>query len=580
MAETSTPEQIAYDQELARIKTLTGEDKERAQNALAKKYPNGRPTGTIVTPTPVTATSQAAADAYDAEYAALQAMPEGRAKIDAFEAFRKKYPNGRPSTGASPFGSTTSTSVSGDGDLEKTLGIAPILLTDASKYKDALNSVKALYENKNFVAAKAAIEKFYLDNKLTVQGLQRYTLSLKNTDAYKEALREWLVPIRAGLATGNFELTDKELEDYFLRGTSNTIIFEDAYKKSVGTGLGPERTILNTLSQIAERNGFNLQRDFANNLAKWQEDLRLGKPAEIIYQQIRDAAAAKQTNPFIQKLLNEGNNLRDIYAPYINAMASTFRISADQIKLDDPLLAGVITDKGGISLGQFESSLYSDSRYNSALGTARIGDYKQVITDWIVQQGFELDDAAITRITNQAISLGLAPSSPQIKNLVDAEYTYTPGSTLGGLSGKRLSSLRQTAAANGLNLEKDFGPQLDNWLTRMSKGEDIETFNSMIRGAAKIGLPEEIGKMIDQGMNLDTIMNPYRNARASILEINPDSIPLNELVQMAITDKGFVPVYKFKQNQRKDPLWQNTDNARQEASSVAYNVLRDFGFVG
>jgi hypothetical protein len=114
----------------------------------------------------------------------------------------------------------------------------------------------------------------------------------------------------------------------------------------------------------------------------------------------------------------------------------------------------------------------------------------------------------------------------------------------------------------------------------MSKGEDIETFNSMIRGAAKIGLPEEIGKMIDQGMNLDTIMNPYRNARASILEINPDSIPLNELVQMAITDKGFVPVYKFKQNQRKDPLWQNTDNARQEASSVAYNVLRDFGFVG
>lgn len=527
MAETSTPEQIAYDKELARIKTLTGGDKERAQNALAKKYPNGR-----------------------------------------------------PSTGATPFGSTTSTSVSGDGDLEATLGIAPILLTDASKYKSALNSIKALYENKNFVAAKAALEKFYLDNKLTGQGLQRYTLSLKNTDAYKEALREWLVPIRAGLATGNFELTDKELEDYFLRGTSNTIIYEDAYKKSVGTGLGPERTILNTLSQIAERNGFNLQRDFANNLAKWQEDIRLGKPAEIIYQQIRDAAAAKQTNPFIQKLLNEGNNLRDIYAPYINAMASTFRISADQIQLDDPLLAGVITDKGGISLGQFESKLYSDSRYNSALGTARIGDYKQVITDWIVQQGFELDDAAITRITNQAISLGLAPSSPQIKNLVDAEYTYTPGSTLGGLSGKRLSNLRQTAAANGLNLEKDFGPQLDNWLTRMSKGEDIETFNSMIRNAVKITLPKEIGALMDQGMNLDTILNPYKNTYAATLEISPDSISLNDVLQKAITKDGFESIYKFKQELRKDPRWQNTDNARQEASSVAYNVLRDFGFVG
>jgi hypothetical protein len=49
---------------------------------------------------------------------------------------------------------------------------------------------------------------------------------------------------------------------------------------------------------------------------------------------------------------------------------------------------------------------------------------------------------------------------------------------------------------------------------------------------------------------------------------------------MAITDEGFVPVSKFKKKQRKDPLWQDTDNARQEASSVAYNVLRDFGFVG
>jgi len=527
MAETSTPEQIAYDQELARIKTLDPKDRDKARDALSVKYPNGR-----------------------------------------------------PSTGTTSLGSTTSTSVSGDGDLEATIGIAPILLTDASKYKDGLLKIKKLYDAKNFAGAKAELEKFFLSNKLTVNGLDRYTLSLKNTDAYKEALREWSIPLRKELARNNLELTDKELEDYFLQGTSNTIIYEDAYKKIQGTGVGPEKGTLTALGVIAQKNGFNLQKDFADKLPKWTEDIRLGKSPEIIYQEIRDAAAAKETNPYVQKLLKEGNNLRDVYAPYISAIASTFRVSADQIQLDDPLLVGVFTDKGGISLGEFEPKLYADSRYNTALGTTRIGDYKQAITDLIVQQGFELDDAAITRITNQAIALGLTASSPQIKNLIDAEYTYKPGSTLGGLSGKRLSVLRQTAAANGFNLEKDFGPQLDNWLTRMSKGEDVETFNSIIRNAAKIGLPEEIGKMIDQGMNLDTIMNPYRNARASILEINPDSIPLNELVQMAITDKGFVPVYKFKQNQRKDPLWPNTDNARQEASTVAYNVLRDFGMVG
>jgi hypothetical protein len=475
---------------------------------------------------------------------------------------------------------TTPTPTATDSALESSLGIAPILLTDASKYKDALLKIKKLYEAKNFVDAKAELEKFFLGNKLTVDGLNRYTLSLKNTDAYKEALREWSIPLRKELARNNLELTDKELEDYFLKGTSSTLIFEDAYKKIQGTGVGPEKAPLTALGMIAQKNGFNLQRDFPDKISKWTEDIRLGKSPEIIYQEIRDAAAAKETNPYIQRLLKEGNNLRDVYAPYINAMAQTFRISPDQIQLDDPLLVGVFTDKGGVSLGEFEPKLYSDSRYNTALGTARIGDYKQAITDWIVQQGFSLDDAAITRITNQAIALGLTASSPQIKNLVDAEYTYAPGSTLGGLSGRRLQVLRQTAVANGFDLEKDFAGQLDNWLTRMSKGEDIETFNSIIRNAAKIGLPEEIGKMLDQGMNLETIMTPYRNARASILEENPDSIPLNELVQSAITDNGFVPVFKFKINQRKNPKWKDTDNARQEASTVAYNILRDFGFVG
>lgn len=467
-----------------------------------------------------------------------------------------------------------------DTGMESTLGIAPILLTDISKYKDGLLKIKKLYEAKDFAGAKAELEKFFLSNKLTVSGLDRYTLSLKNTDAYKDALREWSTPLRKDLARNNLDLTDKELEDYFLKGTSNTIILEDAYKKIQGTGVGPEKGTLTALGMIAQKNGFNLQRDFPDKISKWTEDIRLGKSAEVIYQEIRDAAAAKETNPYIQRLLKEGNNLRDVYAPYINAMAQTFRISPDQIQLDDPLLVGVFTDKGGVSLGEFEPKLYSDSRYNTALGAGRIGDYKQAITDWIVQQGFSLDDAAITRITNQAIALGLTASSPQIKNLVDAEYTYAPGSTLGGLSGRRLQALRQTAVANGFDLEKDFAGQLDNWLTRMSKGEDIETFNSVIRNAAKIGLPEEIGKMLDQGMNLETIMTPYRNARASILEVNPDSIPLSELVQSAITDKGFLPVFKFKINQRKDPKWQDTENARQEASTVAYNILRDFGMVG
>jgi len=39
-------------------------------------------------------------------------------------------------------------------------------------------------------------------------------------------------------------------------------------------------------------------------------------------------------------------------------------------------------------------------------------------------------------------------------------------------------------------------------------------------------------------------------------------------------------VYDFKRAIRKDTRWQYTDNAREEVSNIALNVLRDFGFQG
>ena len=51
MAETRTPEQVAYDDELARIQTLRSGSLERikAKETFDAKYPNGRPTGTLST---------------------------------------------------------------------------------------------------------------------------------------------------------------------------------------------------------------------------------------------------------------------------------------------------------------------------------------------------------------------------------------------------------------------------------------------------------------------------------------------------------------------------------------------------
>ena len=48
----------------------------------------------------------------------------------------------------------------------------------------------------------------------------------------------------------------------------------------------------------------------------------------------------------------------------------------------------------------------------------------------------------------------------------------------------------------------------------------------------------------------------------------------------AISDKGETNLYDFQRMLRKDSRWQYTQNARQEASDITLNVLRDFGFQG
>jgi len=150
-----------------------------------------------------------------------------------------------------------------------------------------------------------------------------------------------------------------------------------------------------------------------------------------------------------------------------------------------------------------------------------------------------------------------------------------------GLRDVGKADLMKTAVANGLDLEKTFASQLPNWTKRIENGEDPEIFKQLIRQTAKIGLPDKINKLLDQGLDLDAVYAPYRNTMASLLEVNPDSISLSDpLLRSAIQGDKEMPIYDFQRQIRKDNRWQYTNNARGEAADVAKTVLRDFGFMG
>lgn len=170
-------------------------------------------------------------------------------------------------------------------------------------------------------------------------------------------------------------------------------------------------------------------------------------------------------------------------------------------------------------------------------------------------------------------------------NIINRELaaliSYKPGMQLGGAVGGDLTTLRATARANGFNLDTSFGSSINDWLQRLAKGESIETFKNTIRGAAKLGLPDKVANLLDQGLDLKDIYAPYRNVMASVLEVAPDSISLDDkTLRTAIGPEKEMSLYDFQRTLRKDPRWQYTDNARAESSDSVLKVLKDFGFQG
>lgn len=216
-------------------------------------------------------------------------------------------------------------------------------------------------------------------------------------------------------------------------------------------------------------------------------------------------------------------------------------------------------------------SLSKKEVYKERLNSWKIGIKKQLAALDVVVDDAKLEDYYLRGIDAETI----------IDEAISGISRKGGAEPLGGLPGNALDTLRATARANGFNLEKDFGNQVDGWLQRIARGEDVDKFNRLIRSQAKLGLPEKIGTLLDEGLDLANIYAPYRNTMAALLELTPDSIDLDDpVLRSAYGQDKEMSIFDFKRAVRKDPRWQYTDNAREEVASTALGILRDFGFQG
>jgi hypothetical protein len=154
-----------------------------------------------------------------------------------------------------------------------------------------------------------------------------------------------------------------------------------------------------------------------------------------------------------------------------------------------------------------------------------------------------------------------------------------------------VQSILTTAKANGVTLADD---QINSFTRQIQSGTDEKIIANQIRSIASLGMPDNVKKLLSEGIDLETVFSPYKRTMAAILELNPETIDLNDpTLRMAMggdyskvtstpgmggVSRGEYTMYDFEKALRKDYRWQYTDNAKREVSNVALKVLQDFGF--
>jgi len=260
-----------------------------------------------------------------------------------------------------------------------------------------------------------------------------------------------------------------------------------------------------------------------------------------------------------------------------------YKAELDKVKFTDPYLFTRQSDKklyqDAIAAAGNDVAKLAEVEATTTYGRG-LKDLKDAIETARLAAGAELTDVEITALAQEAYDKGLDRERNSFNAFLDSKFKFGVTGAK-GKAGEQLSELQKVAAANGLDLQKAFGTQLPTWFASINKGESIDTYKKIIRDVAKIGMPQNIASLLDNGVDLDAIYSPYKNVMASVLEINPESITLSDpVLRSAITGEKELPIYEFQRQLRKDSRWQYTNQAKEEVSDVALKVLRDFGFQG
>ena len=215
----------------------------------------------------------------------------------------------------------------------------------------------------------------------------------------------------------------------------------------------------------------------------------------------------------------------------------------------------------------------ADSLYNMPLDEANLDK----IARRYLYQGWDLNDERGLRVWlagQLQRELGAEP--------VDGEEGFTPGGMLADYE----RSFRDAVRGFGVQRTEDWYRNTAAAILNPDSGiTEDDIWNEIIAEAESL-YPALAGKLSKDRSVRDAV-NGYLAWAAQILEIDPESMELTDpALSKALGYSGadgnptLMPLWEYRKELRKDPRWQQTDNARSSYSDLASTFLRSMGAIG
>lgn len=157
------------------------------------------------------------------------------------------------------------------------------------------------------------------------------------------------------------------------------------------------------------------------------------------------------------------------------------------------------------------------------------------------------------------------------------------GSQLDEAYQSTVTRLRAFAQANGLDLPEEYvAQQAGSIVAGQTSPDELE---GKLRDTYVASAYPAWADQIKAGQNVSDLAAPYIGAMASTLGLPQSGVTVNDKVIQkalaAVDAKGnpaVMPMWQFKEQLKKDPRWQYTDQAWDEVGGLADGLLQRMGF--